>query len=150
VVAEAGVAAGGPVDEAGVAADEVLDGGGVVGDDGGDQGAVGVGVETGGHSAVGGRLVSSDMMHGFPGGIPGWLDWSVPRAHANALRSTACRYGAQGYIGSGYLDRAWRAAQSRPDRRNHPSARKPIDLSAASACAVASLPCHCSVSANIP
>jgi hypothetical protein len=59
------------VAEAGVAADEVVDGGGVVGDDGGDQGAVGVEVGTGGHSAVGGRLLSSHMMHGLPGGFHG-------------------------------------------------------------------------------
>lgn len=85
VVAEAGVAAGGPVDEAGVAADEVLDGGGVVGDDGGDQGAVGVEVGTGGHSAVGGRCVSSDIMHGFPSGMYRWLAATVTRAHANTL-----------------------------------------------------------------
>jgi hypothetical protein len=52
VVAEVGVAAGGPVDEAGVAADEVLDGGGVVGDRDLKRRAIGVDTQTWGRCPV--------------------------------------------------------------------------------------------------
>ena len=52
VVAEAGVAAGGPADEAGVAADEVVDGGGVVGDHDLKRRAIGVDTRTWGPYTV--------------------------------------------------------------------------------------------------